>query len=70
MSYEDRDTYGMYKNDKSKGPGPELMGEKLFAVPWNALTLDTVDQPPYPEHRWGIYSYTLSIGYIVPLEVT
>lgn len=33
MSYEDRDTYGMYKNDKSKGPGPELMGEKLFAVP-------------------------------------
>ena len=90
MSYEDRDTYGMYKNDTSKGTGPELMGaktllgedvynhkdedlgdikeimldmrtgricyavlsfggflgmgEKLFAVPWNALTLDTVNQ--------------------------
>lgn len=90
MSYEDRDTYGMYKNDTSTGPGPELMGahtllgedvynhkdedlgdikefmldmrsgrvsyavlsfgsflgmgEKLFAVPWNALTLDTVNQ--------------------------
>jgi sporulation protein YlmC with PRC-barrel domain len=90
MSYEDRDTYGMYKNDTSKGPGPELMGahtllgndvyndkdedlgdikeimldmrtgrvsyavlsfggflgmgEKLFAVPWNALTLDTVNK--------------------------
>lgn len=46
------------------------MGEKQFAVLWNALTLDTVDQPPYPEHRLGLYSYTLSIGYIVPLEVT
>lgn len=46
------------------------MGEKQFAVLWNALTLDTVDQPSYPEHRWGIYSYILSIGYIVPLEVT
>ncbi|MDP3842633.1 MAG: PRC-barrel domain-containing protein [Oxalobacteraceae bacterium] len=92
MSYldEDRDTYGMYKNDTGKGPGPELMGahtllgndvyndkgedlgeikeimldmrtgrvsyavlsfggflgmgEKLFAVPWNALTLDTVNK--------------------------
>ncbi len=90
MRYEDRDTYGMYKNDTSKGPGPELMGaytllgedvynhkdevlgdikeimldmrtgrvsyavlsfggflgmgEKLFAVPWNALALDTVNQ--------------------------
>lgn len=89
MNYEDRDTYGMYKNstDGSQGPGPELMGadtlvgndvynkdneslgdikeimldmrtgkvsyavlsfggflgvgDKLFAVPWNALTLDT-----------------------------
>lgn len=87
MSYEDRDTFGMYKSDTGKGPGPELMGantlvgtdvyndkdeelgdikeimldmrsgrvsyavlsfggflglgEKLFAVPWNALTLDT-----------------------------
>jgi sporulation protein YlmC with PRC-barrel domain len=90
MSYENRDTYGMYKNATSKGPGPELMGahtllgedvynhkdedlgdikeimldmrtgrinyavlsfggflgmgEKLFAVPWNALTLDTVNK--------------------------
>jgi len=88
MSYENRDTYGIYKNDYLKqGPGPQLMGadtligndvynadeedlgdikeimlnvstgdiayavlsfggilglgEKLFAVPWNALTLDT-----------------------------
>jgi sporulation protein YlmC with PRC-barrel domain len=87
MSYEDRDTYGMYKSRASGGPGPTLMGadtlignevynqkeeelgdikeimldmrtgrvsyavlsfggflgmgEKLFAVPWNALTLDT-----------------------------
>ncbi|AKH38519.1 MULTISPECIES: PRC-barrel domain-containing protein [Nitrosomonas] len=86
MSYEDRDTYGMYKNRK-EGPGPRLMGadtligddvcnqagedlgdikeimidttngtvsyavlsfggvlgigEKLFAVPWKALKLDT-----------------------------
>lgn len=86
MSYEDRDTYGMYKNRKD-GPGPRLMGadtligdevynqagedlgdikeimldttngtvsyavlsfggvlglgEKLFAVPWKALKLDT-----------------------------
>lgn len=86
MSYTDRDTYGMYAENK-KGPGPELMGagtlsgeevynlqnehlgeikeimldmrsgsvayavlsygsflgmgETLFAVPWNALTLDT-----------------------------
>ncbi|MFC3111453.1 PRC-barrel domain-containing protein [Undibacterium arcticum] len=90
MSYEDRDTYGIYRNDISKGPGPELMGadtlhgndvyndkdenlgdikeimldmrtgkvsyavlsfggflgmgEKLFAVPWNALTLDTINK--------------------------
>ena len=92
MSYEDRDTYGMYKSyDKSysenEGPGPRLMGadtligedvynqkdedlgdikeimldmnngkiayavlsfggflgmgDKLFAVPWSALKLDT-----------------------------
>jgi len=87
MSYEDRDTYGMYKANTSGGPGPGLMGadtlignnvvnhkgddlgeikeimldmrsgkvgyavlsfggflgmgKKLFAVPWNALTLDT-----------------------------
>jgi sporulation protein YlmC with PRC-barrel domain len=86
MSYEDRDTYGIYKNRK-EGPGPRLMGadtligddvynqagedlgdikeimidttngtvsyavlsfggvlgigEKLFAVPWKALKLDT-----------------------------
>jgi len=90
MSYEDRDTYGMYKKDAGQGPGPALMGantllgedvynhrgedlgdikefmldmrtgnvsyavlsfggflgmgEKLFAVPWNALTLDTVNK--------------------------
>lgn len=87
MNYETRDTYGMYKNDYHKGPGPRLMGadtligndvynnddedlgdikeimldtnsgevayavlsfggilgmgEKLFAVPWRALKLDT-----------------------------
>jgi sporulation protein YlmC with PRC-barrel domain len=87
MSYEDRDTYGMYKGKTGAGPGPSLMGadtlignnvvnhkgddlgeikeimldmrsgkvayavlsfggflgmgKKLFAVPWNALTLDT-----------------------------
>jgi hypothetical protein len=58
------------KTIQARAPGPELMGEKQFAVLWNALTLDTVDQPPYPEHRLGLYSYTLSIGYIVPLEVT
>lgn len=89
MSYEDRDTYGMYKSRTNGGPGPALMGadtligndvynqkdedlgdikeimldmrtgrvsyavlsfggflgmgEKLFAVPWNALTLDTTN---------------------------
>ena len=88
MTYEARDTYGMYKDHGHKGPGPELMGantlsgedvyntkgehlgdikefmldmhtgnvayavlsvggvftigEKLFAVPWSALKLDTV----------------------------
>ena len=87
MTYEERDTYGIYKDSAGKGPGPELMGaitligdkvhnaqdehlgdikeimldmrsgkiayavlsyggvftvgEKLFAVPWNALKLDT-----------------------------
>lgn len=87
MSYEERDPYGIYKENAGKGPGPELMGastligdkvhnaqdehlgdikeimldmrsgkiayavlsyggvftvgEKLFAVPWNALKLDT-----------------------------
>lgn len=87
MSYEDRDTYGMYKSYDEQGPGPRLMGadtligedvynpkgedlgdikeimldmnngriayavlsfggflgmgDKLFAVPWNALALDT-----------------------------
>lgn len=87
MTYEERDTYGIYKEDAGEGPGPELMGaitlighkvhnaqdehlgdikeimldmrsgkiayavlsyggvftvgEKLFAVPWNALKLDT-----------------------------
>ena len=87
MSYEDRDTYGMYRSNDSDGPGPRLMGantltgddvynhkneklgdikeimlntysgkvcyavlscggvfsigEKLFAVPWKALSLDT-----------------------------
>lgn len=88
MTYEERDTYGMYKNADKKGPGPRLMGadtlmgedvcnhkgeelgdikeimldmstggiayavlsyggfmgiaDKLFAVPWSALKLDTV----------------------------
>jgi sporulation protein YlmC with PRC-barrel domain len=88
MSYEDRDTYGIYKSSlDDEGPGPRLMGadtllgndvyntknedlgdikeimldmntgqvayavlsfggiltlgEKLFAVPWDALKLDT-----------------------------
>lgn len=90
MSYEDRDTLGMYRTNDHKGPGPELMGcntltgddvynlqdehlgdikdilldmrtgkvayavlshggvfaigEKLFAVPWSALTLDTANK--------------------------
>lgn len=90
MTYEARDTYGIYKDNGHKGPGPELMGantltgedvynvqeerlgdikefmldmrtgkvayavlsvggvftlgEKLFAVPWDALTLDTVNK--------------------------
>ena len=87
MNYVERDTYGIYKTENAKGPGPSLMGantligndvysqndedlgdikeimldtvsgkvcyavlsyggflgmgEKLFAVPWQALTLDT-----------------------------
>lgn len=94
MSYETRDTYGIYKTNPTlgdgEGPGPRLMGadtligndvynradedlgdikeimldvasgqisyavlsfgsflgmgEKLFAVPWSALTLDTVNK--------------------------
>ncbi|VXC68464.1 PRC-barrel [Massilia sp. 9I] len=90
MSYADRDRYGMYRNTRSTGPGPALMGadtligdsvvnaqeedlgdikeimldmqtgqvayavlafggflgmgEKLFAVPWQALHLDTVNK--------------------------
>jgi hypothetical protein len=97
MNYENRDTYGIYKNStltgvtkNGEGPGPRLMGAdtlignsvvnaadedlgeikeimlnvasghvsyavlsfgaflgmggKLFAVPWNALTLDTVNK--------------------------
>ena len=90
MTYEERDTYGIYKENADKGPGPELMGantligdnvhnkqdehlgdikeimldvptgkvayavlsfgglftigEKLFAVPWNALKLDAVNK--------------------------
>ncbi|MFC5473810.1 PRC-barrel domain-containing protein [Paraherbaspirillum soli] len=90
MSYEERDTYGIYKKNPHKGPGPELMGantlignkvhntqdehlgdikeimldmrtgtvayavlsfggvfsigEKLFAVPWSALKLDTLNK--------------------------
>ena len=87
MSYQDKDTYGMYSSNNGDGPGPQLMGantligndvysqnnedlgdikeimldtnsgkvcyavlsyggflgmgEKLFAVPWHALKLDT-----------------------------
>jgi sporulation protein YlmC with PRC-barrel domain len=90
MSYEDRDTYGMYKNYDEKGLVPRLMGadtligddvynhenddvgdikeimldvnngriayavisfggflgiaQKLFAVPWSALKLDTANK--------------------------
>lgn len=96
MSYEDRDTYGIYRStdadssNNHEGPGPRLMGantligddvynhhdenlgtikeimlntlsgkvcyavlsyggflslgEKLFAVPWKALSLDTVNK--------------------------
>jgi sporulation protein YlmC with PRC-barrel domain len=87
MNFEERDTYGMYKDTENQGPGPRLMGadtligndvfnennedlgdikeimldmsngqvsyavlsyggflgmgEKLFAVPWDVLKLDT-----------------------------
>ncbi|TAK60446.1 PRC-barrel domain-containing protein [Methylobacter sp.] len=87
MNFEERNTYGMYKDTDEQGPGPRLMGadtligndvynennedlgdikeimldmtngqvsyavlsfggflgmgEKLFAVPWDALKLDT-----------------------------
>lgn len=87
MNYEDRDTYGIYKDSNDSGPGPRFMGadtlignevrnhldedlgeikeimldivngeisyavlsfggilgmgEKLFAIPWKALILDT-----------------------------
>jgi sporulation protein YlmC with PRC-barrel domain len=87
MNFEERDTYGMYKDTDNEGPGPRLMGaetligndvynennenlgdikeimldmtngqisyavlsfggflgmgERLFAVPWDALKLDT-----------------------------
>jgi sporulation protein YlmC with PRC-barrel domain len=90
MTYQDRDIYGIYKDNAHMGPGPELMGagtltgdhvhnlknehlgdikeimldmrsgkvayavlahggvfsigEKLFAVPWSALKLDTVNK--------------------------
>lgn len=90
MSYLDRDTFGIYTNDDTEGPGPRLMGadtligedvynrqdedlgdikeimldmrsgqvayavlsfggwlgmgHKLFAVPWQALQLDTVNK--------------------------
>ena len=90
MSYEERDTYGMYKSYDKEGPGPRLMGadtligedvynhkdedlgdikeimldmntgrvayavlsvggflgiaDKLFAVPWSALKLDTANK--------------------------
>ena len=90
MSYQDRDTYGMYSSNNGDGPGPQLMGadtligndvysqneedlgdikeimldtstgkvcyavlsyggflgmgEKLFAVPWDALKLDTINK--------------------------
>lgn len=90
MSYLDRDRFGIYKNKKSAGPGPALMGadtligdsvvngaeenlgdikeimldmqtgqiayavlsfggvlgmgNKLFAVPWQALQLDTANK--------------------------
>lgn len=90
MNFQERDTYGMYKDNDDLGPGPRLMGadtligndvynqneedlgdikeimldmssgevcyavlsyggflgvgEKLFAVPWSSLTLDTVNK--------------------------
>ncbi len=90
MNFEERDTYGMYKDTGDQGPGPRLMGadtllgndvynqneedlgdikeimldmttgqvayavlsfggflgmgERLFAVPWDVLKLDTVNK--------------------------
>lgn len=90
MNFEERDTYGMYKDNDEQGPGPRLMGadtligndvynqngedlgdikeimldmstgkvsyavlsfggflgmgERLFAVPWDLLKLDTVNK--------------------------
>lgn len=112
MSYQDRDTYGMYSSNNGDGPGPQLMGadtligndvysqndedlgdikeimldtntgkvsyavlsyggflgmgEKLFAVPWEALKLDTENKrfvlnvdseklesaPGFDKHNW------------------
>jgi hypothetical protein len=83
-SYVTRDNFGMYTN-KNEGPGPALMGanyavlsfggllgmgEKLFAVPWAALALDTVnerftlnvpkealkDAPGFNKDRWPTMS--------------
>ncbi len=90
MNFEERDTYGMYKDSDEQGPGPRLMGadtllgndvyneneqdlgdikeimldmstgqvayavlsfggflgmgERLFAVPWDVLRLDTANK--------------------------
>jgi len=90
MNFEERDTYGIYKDRSNEGPGPRLMGadtllgndvyneneedlgdikeimldmtngqvayavlsyggflgmgERLFAVPWDALKLDTANK--------------------------
>jgi len=90
MNFEERDTYGIYKDRDNEGPGPRLMGadtllgndvyneneedlgdvkeimldmtngqvayavlssggflgmgERLFAVPWDALKLDTANK--------------------------
>ena len=43
MNYVERDSFGMYAVADSNGTGLRLMGigDKLFAVPWEALTLDT-----------------------------
>ena len=38
MSYEDRDTYGMYKNYDEKGPGPRLMGAIRLLVTTSIIT--------------------------------
>ena len=39
MSYIDCDPYGMYLFTSGEKQG---IGEKLFAIPWSALKLDTV----------------------------